>query len=308
MVMARLRKLKVQDLKGILPILTSVLFAGSFVAGKYTTVELGPLTTSLLRYLIAMAVLGVLISRSVQPVKALTVRRSDWLAMALLGTFGVVGYHYFFFSSLRYTATVNTAIINAFNPVVTGAAAALFIGERLTRRQYGGIALALLGVLTLLSRGNLVTLLRLDLNRGDGLMLCAVLCWVVYSLMIKQLSQRYSGLTITFYATVAGVGQLLGLASLERWWEQLAGISGTAWLAIAYMGVAASGMAYLLFNLSIQRIGPTRTASTVYSLVPMFVAALAWLFFRESLTGPMVASMGLVLLGVNGVLSHPQAQ
>ncbi|MBD2105873.1 DMT family transporter [Nodosilinea sp. FACHB-13] len=293
-------------LKVLLPILTSFLFAGSFVAGKYTTVDLGPLTTSLLRYVIAMGVLGLFISGSAQPVKALTVARADWGSMVLLGLFGVVGYHYFFFSSLRYTATANTAIINAFNPVVTGVMAALFIGERLSRRQYGGIALALLGVLTLLTRGNITTLLTLKLNRGDGLMLCAVLCWVVYSLIIKQLSQRYSGLTITFYAAVAGVGQLLVLASLERWWLQLATLSLASSIAILYMGVAASGVAYLLFNLSIQQVGPTRTASVVYSLVPIFVAGLAWLFFREPLTATMVASMGLILLGVNVVLSQPR--
>ncbi|MGB3312485.1 MAG: DMT family transporter [Nodosilinea sp.] len=294
------------NLKVLLPVLTSFLFAGSFVAGKYTTVELGPLTTSLLRYVIAMGVLGLFIGWRPQPIEALTVARSDWLAMGLLGAFGVVGYHYFFFSSLRYTATANTAIINAFNPVVTGVMAALFIGERLTCRQYGGIGLALLGVLTLLTRGNPTALLTLELNRGDLLMLCAVLCWVVYSLIIKRLSQRYSGLTITFYAAVAGVGQLLVLASLEGWWQQLATLSLTSLLAIAYMGVAASGVAYLLFNLSIQRIGPTRTASTVYSLVPIFVAGLAWLFFREPLTATMIASMGLILLGINVVLSQPK--
>ena len=295
-----------RNLKVLLPLLTSFLFAGSFVAGKYTTVDLGPLTTSLLRYVIAMGVLGLFIYRSAQPVKALTVAQADWGAMVLLGLFGVVGYHYFFFSSLRYTATANTAIINAFNPVVTGVMAALFIGERLSRRQYGGIVLALLGVLTLLTRGNLTALLTLQLNRGDGLMLCAVLCWVVYSLIIKQLSQRYSGLTITFYAAVAGVGQLLGLASLERWWLQLATLSLASSIAILYMGVAASGIAYLLFNLSIQQVGPTRTASVVYSLVPIFVAGLAWLFFRELLTATMMASMGLILLGVNVVLSQPK--
>ncbi len=294
------------NLKGLLPMLTGLLFAGSFIAGKYTTVELGPLTTSLLRYVIALGVLGLFICRSDRPTKSLTVACSDWGAMVLLGLFGVVGYHYFFFTSLRYTATANTAIINAFNPVLTGIMAALFIGERLTRRQYAGIVVALLGVLTLLTRGQITTLLTLQLNRGDGLMLCAVLCWVVYSLIIKQLSQRYSGLTITFYAAVAGVGQLLVLASLERWWQHLATLSLPSLLSILYMGVAASGIAYLLFNLSIQRVGPTRTASVVYSLVPIFVAALAWLFFREPLTVPMVASMGLILLGVNVVLSKPK--
>ena len=292
------------NLKVLLPVLTSILFAGSFVAGKYTTLDLGPLTTSLLRYIIALGVLGLLIGWSAHPANALAVARGDWGAMALLGIFGVVGYHYFFFSSLRYTATANTAIINAFNPVVTGMMAALFIGERLSRRQYAGIAVALLGVLTLLTRGRPAALLTLQLNQGDGLMLCAVLCWVVYSLIIKQLSQRYSGLTITFYAALAGVGQLLLLASWERWWQQLATLSLSSLVAVVYMGVAASGVAYLLFNLSIQRVGPTRTASVVYSLVPIFVAALAWIFFREPLTPTMVVSMGLILLGINVVLSR----
>ncbi|HSM83103.1 MAG TPA: DMT family transporter [Nodosilinea sp.] len=292
------------NLKVLLPVLTSILFAGSFVAGKYTTLDLGPLTTSLLRYIIALGVLGLLIGWSAHPAKALAVARGDWGAMALLGIFGVVGYHYFFFSSLRYTATANTAIINAFNPVVTGMMAALFIGERLSRRQYAGIAVALLGVLTLLTRGRPAALLTLQLNQGDGLMLCAVFCWVVYSLIIKQLSQRYSGLTITFYAALAGVGQLLLLASWERWWQQLATLSLSSLVAVVYMGVAASGVAYLLFNLSIQRVGPTRTASVVYSLVPIFVAALAWIFFREPLTPTMVVSMGLILLGINVVLSR----
>jgi drug/metabolite transporter (DMT)-like permease len=290
------------NIRVLLPVLTSCLFAGSFIAGKYTTVELGPLTTSLLRYVIAMAVLGLFIAWSAHPTKSLTVAQADWGAMALLGLFGVVGYHYFFFSSLRYTATANTAIINAFNPAVTGVMAALFIGERLTRRQYGGLVLALMGVLTLLTRGQLTTLFTLNLNRGDGLMLGAVLCWVVYSLIIKQLSHRYSGLTITFYAAVAGVGQLLVLAPMEHWWQQVGTLSMASLLALLYMGVAASGIAYLSFNLSIQQVGPTRTASVVYSLVPIFVVGLAWLFFREPLTGPMIASMGLILLGVNGVL------
>ncbi|HEY9736001.1 MAG TPA: DMT family transporter [Trichocoleus sp.] len=285
----------------MLPALTSLLFAGSFVAGKYTTLDLGPLTTSLLRYLIATATLGLLVWRLTPPA-ALKVERRDWLPMTLLGTFGVVGYHYFFFASLSHTAVANTAIINAFNPVVTGMLAAAFIRERLAWRRYGGGAIALLGVITLLTRGDLAHLLALRLNLGDGLMLCAVFCWAVYALLIKQLSQRHSGLVITFYAALSGVGQLLLLAALERWWQQLATLSLASLLSLLYMGVAASGVGYLLFNLSVERIGPTRTASVVYSSVPVFVAALAWLFFKEPVTPVMLASMSLILVGMNFVL------
>lgn len=294
-------RLPALGLRASLPALTSLLFAGSFVAGKYTTLDLGPLTTSLLRYLVAALTLGLLVSCSPSP-RGLTVKPQDRLAMALLGSFGVVGYHVFFFASLSRTAVANTAIINAFNPVITGMLAAAVLGERLSRRQYVGGAIALLGVLTLLTQGNPSRLLSLRLNAGDALMLGAVLCWAVYALLIKQLSQRYSGLVITFYAAVSGVVQLLFLAALERWWQQLGGISPASLWSILYMGVAASGAGYLLFNLSVARIGPTRSASVVYSGVPIFVAALAWLFFREPVTPVMVASMGLILAGMNFVL------
>jgi drug/metabolite transporter (DMT)-like permease len=64
------------------------------------------------------------------------------------------------------------------------------------------------------------------------------------------------------------------------------------------MGVGASGIGYLLFNLSVAKIGPTRTAGFVYSLVPVFVAILALLFFAETITLVMIASGGLILLGL----------
>lgn len=291
--------------RGALALLTSLLFAGSFIAGKYTTADLGPLTTSLLRYIIASGLLAVLMARSPQGFTA--VMRSDWLPITLLGTFGVLGYHAFFFASLRHTAVANTALINAFNPVVTGLLAALFLKERLARIQYLGGAIACFGVLVLLTQGNLAQLAT-GINLGDGLMLAAVLCWAIYALLIKQLSQRYSGLTLTFFAAVSGCLQLLILATWEQWWQQLGTLSTASLIALAYMGLAASGVGYLLFNLSVERIGPTRTASVVYGGVPVFVAILAGLFFQEAITPTMLISMGLIGIGVQFVLRSPKLQ
>ena len=45
----------------LLPLMTSVLFSGSYIAGKYTTLDLGPLTTTLLRYFIALLFLSSLL-------------------------------------------------------------------------------------------------------------------------------------------------------------------------------------------------------------------------------------------------------
>ncbi len=283
------------------PLLTSLLFSGSYIAGKYTTVDLDPLTTTLLRYLVALVflfALGFAHGRA-----ALRVARRDLLPMASLGLFGIVGYHYFFFLSLHFTEVANTAIINGLSPVLTSVAAALVIGERLSARNYLGVAIALAGVLLLLSKGELAGLLALDINRGDLLMLIAVASFVVYGLTVNTLLERYSGYTLTLYATAFGVLWLLVLVPVDDVLSQVRELSPASLGSILYMGVFGSGLGYLTFNLSIAELGPTRTSSLVYSLIPIFVALLALAFFAEPVTVVMGLSIGLVLFGLRQALT-----
>ncbi|MEM8639781.1 MAG: DMT family transporter [Cyanobacteria bacterium P01_G01_bin.54] len=285
----------------LLPLIASALFAGSFVAGKYTTADLQPLTTTLLRYLVTLAFLGGLVTlRGTH----LQVARSDWLPMAAMSLLGVVGYHYFFFTSLRYTAVTNSAIINATNPVITSLLAALLIGERLRSRNYLGGLLAFLGVVYLLVQGQLQDLLGLQINLGDGLMLCAVLCWVGYSLILKRLAARYSGLALTFYAALFGVFFLLILAIPEQPLTQIQTISTASVWGVLYMGIGASGLGYLQYNLTVIALGATRASCYIYSCVPLFVALFSWLFFRHPLTAVMGISMVLIVAGLNLMLDE----
>ena len=126
-------------------------FAGSFVAGKYAIMDLGPLTATFLRYIVALAFLSCLIPH--YGTSCLRISRRDIVLMALLGLSGIVGYHFFFFSSLGQTEVANTAIINALSPVVTGILAAVFIRERLSRTNYLGVVIATAGVIVLVTRG-----------------------------------------------------------------------------------------------------------------------------------------------------------
>jgi drug/metabolite transporter (DMT)-like permease len=287
--------------RALLPLATSLLFAGSFIAGKYTTADLGPLTTSFFRFLVALFFLTLLATITHA---SLRVSSRDLGNLILLGLFGIVGYHFFFFSALRHTEVANTAIINALSPIITGLMAAAFLRERLGLRNYFGVAIAVVGVIVLLAHGQLQNLMKLNVNRGDGLMLLAVISWAVYALLVRRLSEKYSGLCLFFYAVLFGTIMLLALAFTEGWTRQMESISTASLWSIIYMGAAASGIGYLLYTLSIGRIGPTRTASFVYGLVPIFVAALALLFFGEPITPVMIISAGGVLLGLRLMLAR----
>lgn len=286
--------------KAALPIATSLIFAGSFVCGKYVNYDIGPLTATLLRYIIAILALSGMIFYYGIP--SLKIDRKDIWQMVLLGLIGIVLYHYFFFSSLAHTKAANSAIIMATNPLFVGLMAAIFLRERLSRIAYFGAALALFGVLTLLTRGNLKYLLQLRFNLGEIYMLLGVFCSVSYSLMIKNLLKKYSGFSITYYASLFGTVLLFFVVPLEDFYSKKLVLSTASILSLLYMGIFASGLGYYLFNLGIDKIGPTRNASSIYSLVPIFVSVLGLLFFGESITWIMIICTIMIIVGLNMAL------
>jgi drug/metabolite transporter (DMT)-like permease len=121
------------------------------------------------------------------------------------------------------------------------------------------------------------------------------------------LSNTYTSLTLTWYATLFGVIWLLGMVWMEDPIPQLMTISTDAIVSIIYMGVGASGIGYLLYNLSIRQLGLTQTSSAVYSMVPVFVAILANLFFNQSVNNVMLASMSLTMIALYLVLKTEKA-
>lgn len=284
------------------PLMTGLSFAGSFIAGKYIINDLQPLTIGFLRYLIALLFLSGLLFY--HRAGSLKIAIKDILPMALLGLFGVVGYQFFFFASLNHTAVINTSIINAFSPVVTGAIAAVFISERLARINYAGIIAAVVGVVILVSRGSISNILSLNFNIGDILMLCAVFSWAIYAVLIKRLLEKYSGFTLTYYAALFGMMELGLLCLIENPVSQIRAMSGTSLIALLYLGVVATGGGHFLYNLCIGEIGPTKTSSFVYSIVPVFVAGLAFIFFDELLNSVMMLSGILIVIGLNFMLKE----
>lgn len=288
------------------PLATGFFFAGSFIAAKFATLELEPLTITLLRYVVALLFLSILAFYNKS--SSLKIKRRDLLGLILLGLFGIVGYHYFFFLSLKYTGVTNTAILNASSPIITGLIATVFISEKLSRKNHWGIFITFVSVVLLLIKGNIENLSALKINVGDGLMLLAVINWAIYSIIIKIMVKRYSSFTLTFYATLFGVVILFFLATTENYSTQINSISLSSIISILYMGVCASGLGYLFYNMSISQIGPTKTASFTYSIVPIFVSIFGWIIFRESITSIMIITMLLIILGLWLMLDKNNSQ
>lgn len=282
------------------PLITGILFSGSYISAKAASNDLGPITASLLRYAVAFLFLTLLLFRF--GAASIRVEKRDLPKMAFLGLSGVVGYHTIFMISLAHTQVANTAIINATSPILTAILASWILKERLTTRNVYGVGMAFVGVILLLTRGRITNLIGLDINIGDAIMLAATLSWVFFALTVKTLLKKYNSFTLTYHATLSGVLMLLALSAIENPIPQMKDMSLKSGLGILYMGLFASGLAYILYSMSVDRIGPTKTSSFVYSVVPIFVSIQASLFFGQTVTPVMAFSILMIVIGLRFML------
>ncbi len=195
------------------------------------------------------------------------------------------------------TTAMNLSLIAITFPVFILLFSRIFFGEPCPPRRLGGMGLVLLGVLLLLTRGNLSVLHTLAFARGDLWMLLASIIFAVYSLLLRRKPEKISIGSLQLATFILG---LLFLAPAFFWeWSVK---PWTGWNlamigAILYIGVGASFLAFLLWSKAIATIGPAR-AGILYYTLPLFSVVLALTFLGERIGLVHLASAPLIVGGI----------
>ena len=128
---------------------------------------------------------------------------------------------------------------------------------------------------------------------GDFLVLLTGLAWAIYSTLVKTLLERYPAITVLAYTTFAGTLFLLPL-SLAELPVNFAAVTLSGWLNIIYLGLFASAMAYLIWNLALGQV-PAVTAAAYIYLIPVLTAAMVTFYYRQ-LPSLYTVAGGLIVL------------
>ena len=274
--------------------LTTAFWGGSFVAGKIALREFPPMTHTFFRFLIATA----LILPYMWVTDEIRVpRREDIPVLFGLGFLGVSGYYTFQFTSLLYTSAGNSATINALIPLTSSVLATFMTEERLNARKVGLIFLALSGVLLTATGADIEVLRSLAFNKGDLVMLLAMLCFSVYGIYSGRMTARYTPILVTAYIFLFGLIQITPLMLMEGvFWEVLS-YSREAWAAIVFMAVFSSVLGYMFQQMAIQRLGINRTM-LFFNLVPLFAILFAYLVLGDPVTPVNLASAAIIITAV----------
>jgi drug/metabolite transporter (DMT)-like permease len=280
----------------LLLFLTVLMWGGGAVAGKLALGGIPNLTVGLLRFGLAALMLWAVRRREFPRWRSLT--RSDrWLIFGL-GVFGGFLNHVLFFAGLSFAPASHAAVIGpTTSPVWTLLLAAWFAGERLRAGQAAGSALCMVGVLLVVQPDDF---LGEHVGRqflGDFFLLLSGMAWALYSVLSKLAIRRFGPVASLGYGLIVGCGFLAPLVLADRSWAALASASAVAWLALGYLTVATTLLAFFWWNIGIQRVGAGKTA--IFSnLVPIFGVLFAWLVLGETLGMMQLGGAGLAVAGV----------
>lgn len=276
----------------ILAILTSAIWGTTFISSKLLLQEgLSPAAIMILRFVLAYVLMlpfvrGKWFCRSLK----------DELLMVLLGISGGSLYFLLENTALVYTQASNVAIIIAATPLLTMLTVNLLDrGKGASKRLYGYSLMSLAGVALVILNGNFV----LKLNPiGDLLTFGAVVTWVIYSIIIAKVQERYSSWMITRKIFFYGVVTLLPYFLIEPWdvtWEMMS--RPMVWGNITYLGVLASLGCYMTWNIVIKRLGAVDATNYLY-INPIVAMITANLLLGERITPLAIAGTALILVGV----------
>lgn len=209
---------------------------------------------------------------------------------------GITGFNTLLYIALHYTTSINASLVNTSTPIIIFILSFIWLGERLNAKQVAGAILSIVGLHFIISKGSLAVLLQFSFNKGDLIVIAAVICWSIYSLLIK----RYAGKLPT-YSTFT-VSMVLGIIILLPFFIKEAQETEIVWstgsvLTILYTGIFASIVAFMSWNTAVERVGPNK-AGIFLNLIPVFAATFAVLFIDETLAYYQAVGGALVILGV----------
>ena len=223
----------------------------------------------------------------------------DETLFVALGVLGGSLYFLFENMALVYSTASNVAILVGSAPLITALVLAIFYkDERMHGIQIAGSAIAFLGMVMVITNGQLI----LHLNPlGDALALGAALTWSLYSLVIKNLSEHYDSAFITRKVFAYGLITILPyflLHPLNTDPDTLA--QPVVWVNLLYLAFIASMGCFLAWNWALTKLGTVRTTNIIYlqSLFTMFISAMV---LHETIT--IVAIAGAVILIAGMVLA-----
>jgi drug/metabolite transporter (DMT)-like permease len=274
--------------------ITALFWAGNSIVGRAARDLVPPAALSFWRWTIALALLLPLAWPHLR--RDWPVLRKNWPVMAILGALGIGAFNTLLYTGLQTTTALNSMLIQSAQPALILMVGALVMRDRTSARQIAGVVVSLVGVFIIIGRGDPALLLALQLNGGDAIIAFAVLLWALYSVLLRRRPLVHP-LSFLAASIMVGLIVIIPVYAHELWSGRLIVPGMGSALAIAYVSIFPSFLAYLFFNRGVELIGSAATGQYM-NVMPLMGAGLAMLFLGERLHLFHIIGLALIVVGI----------
>lgn len=271
---------------------TQIMWGATFVSTKVLLQFFQPAQVLFIRAVLAFCALSL-----VYPHRLRLEAKKQELAFAGAGLTGLVLYFMLENTALTLTYAANVGIIVACAPFFVAVVVSIFFrSERPKRSFFIGFVIAMAGIVLISMSGQK----SFHLNpAGDFLALLAMISWGFYSALVKKIEEwNYPVIAVTrriyFYGMLFMLPVLLWQGAS---WEMDVFQKSVVWANFLFLGLCASALGFLTWNLSVKWIGALKTSVYIY-VSPIVTVVLSVLVLHEKMTLVSVIGAALILTGL----------
>lgn len=254
--------------------------------------EISPESIISLRLILAIALLSIF---AISTKADFTINLKNHSRILLLAAVAV--FHLWIqITGLKYTSASNTGWIIGTAPIFIALLGFIFLKEKLNLIKITGIAIAFIGLILLVGKGNPMNV-NLAKNLGDLLVLFSSFTWGVYSIINKKISLNYSPLMTSLYLFILMALIIIPLNINQKAIDSVLQLSTVGWISILFLGLLCSGVSYVIWAYSLREMESAKVGAYLY-LEPFVTVIAAWVFLKEEITLLMILSGLIIIWGV----------
>lgn len=285
---------KIYNQPYFLVVMATLFWAGNAIAGKFAVGHISPFILTCLRWFVVVLILVFIARKQV---------KNDWpqikLNLGYLFILGAIGFALFnnlMYLALTTTSAINVTIIQSSLPLYIFILNFILFRVAATKYQIICLPVTVLGVMLITTEGSLDVLIGLDFNRGDLIMLVAVMAYGIYSAMLSKKPDLH---WLSFIAVLSCSAFIASLpfAIWEITSERVVWPDSRGWLIVIYTAIFASLIAQSLWIRSIDLIGSNATGVFI-NLVPLLGTVLAITLLGEQFQFYHLIGMIMIIGGV----------
>ena len=274
--------------------LTTLGWAGNAIAGKLSVNEISPMVVVWMRW--SIVVLLLVSIRRQKMVQDFQILKSRQIWLWLMGGLGLTGFNALFYLAAQYTSAIHLGLIQSVMPALIIFGVAVIFRVRLSIIEIAGCSLTIMGVVVIVTKGDVLSLIGADIGKGDLFMLGACVLYAGYTIGLRVRPALDGMGMMTWLAIAAWVGSF-PLLAIEYSYGTVQFPSGSAWLTILFIAIVPSFLSQLFYMRAVDLTSPN-IAGIYTNMVPVYVSVLAVLVLGEQFTASHATSLMLVGLGL----------